>query len=85
MPLQTKKLRVSENRFGGYQGTAPSRLLESMSINDAYVAGNIEERLTNILWLQGNISFSKTMVSFTELASRLEKTIKRMILESFGL
>ncbi|KAK8617613.1 hypothetical protein V6N13_080523 [Hibiscus sabdariffa] len=86
LPLPTKKLCVSESRFRGYMGTAPpSRLHESMSIDDAHIAGNIEQHLTNILWPQGNMSFSKTMVSFTELALRLEKTIKRMILESFGL
>ncbi|KAK8617618.1 hypothetical protein V6N13_080528 [Hibiscus sabdariffa] len=85
LPLQTKKLCVSENRFRGYNEPPLKRLLESISIDDAHIAGNIEQRLTNTLWPQGNISFSKTMVSFTEIASRLEKTIKRMILEIFGL
>ncbi|TYG46779.1 hypothetical protein ES288_D11G283600v1 [Gossypium darwinii] len=37
------------------------------------------------LWPQGNINFSKTLASFTQLALGLEKTILRMILESFGL
>ncbi|KAK8617610.1 hypothetical protein V6N13_080520 [Hibiscus sabdariffa] len=86
LPLPTKKLCVSESRFRGYMLMAPpSRLHESMSIDDAHIARNIEQHLTNILWPQGNMNFSKTMVSFTELALRLEKTIKRMILESFGL
>ncbi|KAL4347595.1 hypothetical protein GQ457_17G003620 [Hibiscus cannabinus] len=84
LPLQTKKLCVSKNRFRGYKEPPPKRLLESISINDAHIAGNIEQ-LTNTLWPQGNIIFSKTMVSFTEIASRLEKTVKRMILESFGI
>ncbi|XVF25051.1 hypothetical protein REPUB_Repub13aG0180600 [Reevesia pubescens] len=65
-------------------------LYESMTITDATIAENIEQRLTNILWPLGNTSFSSTFVSktlnsFSELASGLVKTIKRMILESFGL
>ncbi|KAB2086399.1 hypothetical protein ES319_A04G028700v1 [Gossypium barbadense] len=39
----------------------------------------------NALWPQGNISFSKTLASFTQLASELQKKILKMILESFGL
>ncbi|KAK8482382.1 hypothetical protein V6N13_080542 [Hibiscus sabdariffa] len=84
LPLQTKKLCVSEKHFRGYYGPT-ARLHESMSVDDAHVAGNIEQGLTNILWPQGHMSLSKTLLSFTQLALGLEKTIKRMILESFGL
>ncbi|GMJ06817.1 hypothetical protein like AT1G52820 [Hibiscus trionum] len=84
LPLQTKKMCVSEKHFRGYYGPT-ARLHESMSVDDAHVAGNIEQCLTNFLWPQGHISFSKTLLSFTQLALGLEKTIQRMVLESFGL
>ncbi|KAL4388318.1 hypothetical protein GQ457_09G008960 [Hibiscus cannabinus] len=77
LPLETKKLYVSDKLFRGYFGS-PSGLHESMTIDEAQSAENIEQQL-------GNISFGKTLVSFTELASRLEKTIRRMILEIFGV
>ncbi|KAE8680886.1 gibberellin 20 oxidase 1 [Hibiscus syriacus] len=84
LPSETKKLYVSDKHFRGYFDY-PSGSLESMTIDEARVAENIEQRLTTTLWPQGNISFSKTLVLFTELASRLEKTVKRMILEIFGV
>ncbi|KAK8608669.1 hypothetical protein V6N13_024083 [Hibiscus sabdariffa] len=84
LPLETKKLYVSDKPFRGYFGH-PSKLLESMMIDEAQIAENIEQRLTTTLWPQGNTSFSKTLVSFTELSTRLEKTIRRMILEIFGM
>ncbi|KAE8658406.1 gibberellin 20 oxidase 1 [Hibiscus syriacus] len=84
LPFQTKKLCASEKPFRGYNGS-PSGVVESMSTDDAHIAENIEQRLTTILWPQGNINFSKTLVSFTQLASKLETTIMRMILESFGV
>ncbi|KAE8696164.1 Detected protein of unknown function [Hibiscus syriacus] len=84
LSLETKKLYVSDKPFRGYFGHR-SKLLESMMIDEAQSAENIEERLTTTLWPQGNISFSKTLVSFTEIASRLEKTIRRMIFEIFGV
>ncbi|KAG4154526.1 hypothetical protein ERO13_D03G073600v2 [Gossypium hirsutum] len=84
LPLQTKKLYVSSKLFRGYSRDA-SGLHENMAIDDAHIPENIESDLTNILWPQGNKSFSETLVSFTQLASGLEKTIRRMILETFGV
>ncbi|XVF26675.1 hypothetical protein REPUB_Repub14bG0038200 [Reevesia pubescens] len=84
LPLETKKLYVSDNHFSGYYGPkAP--LCESLIIDESNIAESIERRLTNILWPQGNTSFSKTLLSFSELALGLEKTIRRMVLESFGM
>ncbi|XVF25060.1 hypothetical protein REPUB_Repub13aG0181100 [Reevesia pubescens] len=85
LPLQAKMRCVSDKPFLGYRGGPSVPLYENMTIDDATIAENIEQRLTNILWPQGNTRFSKTLHCFSELASGLEKTIKRMILESFGL
>ncbi|GMI96065.1 hypothetical protein like AT1G52820 [Hibiscus trionum] len=84
LPLPTKQLCVSEKPFRGYFGS-PTGLFESMSTDDAHVVENIEQHLTTVLWPEGNISISKTLASFTQLTSRLETTILRMILESFGV
>ncbi|KAK8481452.1 hypothetical protein V6N13_024085 [Hibiscus sabdariffa] len=84
LPLETKKLYVSDKTFRGYSGH-PSKLLESMMIDESQIAENIEQRLITTLWPQGNTSFSKTLVCFAELSTRLEKTIRRMIFESFGV
>ncbi|KAE8680885.1 gibberellin 3-beta-dioxygenase 1-like [Hibiscus syriacus] len=84
LPLETRKLYVSDKPFRGYYGH-PSKLLESMTIDEAQIAENIEQRLTTTMWPHGNISFSKTLVSFTQQSTRLEKTIRRLILEIFGV
>ncbi|OMP00170.1 Oxoglutarate/iron-dependent dioxygenase [Corchorus olitorius] len=84
LPFQTKQLYVSDRLFRGYTRVS-LRLQESIQIDDANVAENIEQRLTKVLWPQGNSNFSKTLFSYSELASGLEKKIRRMILESFGV
>ncbi|OMP00230.1 Oxoglutarate/iron-dependent dioxygenase [Corchorus olitorius] len=84
LPFQTKQLCVPDKLFRGYNRLS-SRLHESILIDDANVAENIEQRLTKIFWPQGNSNFSQTLFSFSELASGLEKKIRRMILESFGV
>ncbi|XVF25899.1 hypothetical protein REPUB_Repub13aG0253800 [Reevesia pubescens] len=84
LPLEAKLRCVSEKPFRGYRGR-PTTPYESMAIDDGTIAESVDQCLTNILWPQGNTNFSKTMQSFAELASGLEKTIRRMILESFGL
>ncbi|KAK8358609.1 hypothetical protein V6Z12_A04G033100 [Gossypium hirsutum] len=84
LPLQTKKLFVSDKPFCGYS-CPPSGVFQSMAVDDAYIAENIEQYLTTSLWPQGNIAFSETLASFIQLTSELEKTILKMFLESFGL
>ncbi|XVF74658.1 hypothetical protein PTKIN_Ptkin13bG0128900 [Pterospermum kingtungense] len=84
LPLQTKQRYAFERLLTGYYAPTGSQV-ESMFISEAINVENIEQRMTNILWPQGNTSFSKTMLSHSEIASGLEKTIRRMILESFGL
>ncbi|KAE8678147.1 gibberellin 3-beta-dioxygenase 1-like [Hibiscus syriacus] len=85
LPSPTKQLFISNKPFLGYHDATAKLLRESMMIDEAHVAGNIDQGLTKILWPQGNISLSKTIESFTQLAAGLEKTIRRMVLENFGI
>ncbi|OMO54229.1 Isopenicillin N synthase [Corchorus capsularis] len=84
LPLEYKKRCVFDSIFGGHT-MAP--LNETFHIDNWNVADQeyIQQHLTNILWPQGNPNFSKTLLCFRELASGLDKTIRTMILESFGL
>ncbi|KAK8525004.1 hypothetical protein V6N13_015998 [Hibiscus sabdariffa] len=85
LPLQTKLLNVSKKPYHGYVGQYPHiPLYESMGIDDANVAENVEA-LTSIFWPQGNSSFSKNIQSFSVQLSELDQIIRRMVLESFGL
>ncbi|OMP05336.1 Oxoglutarate/iron-dependent dioxygenase [Corchorus olitorius] len=87
LPFQTKQLCVSDRPLRGYKRLSLREGLsnESILIDDANVAENIEQRLTKIVWPRGNSNFSKTLFSYSELASGLEKKIRRMILECFGV
>ncbi|XP_021906496.1 probable 2-oxoglutarate-dependent dioxygenase AOP1 [Carica papaya] len=85
LPLPTKLKNVSKKPFHGYVGQYPMvPLYESMGIDDANIKEKVED-LTKKLWPQGNTSFSKTIQSFSEELSELDQTIRRMILECFGL
>ncbi|KAL4386243.1 hypothetical protein GQ457_09G007680 [Hibiscus cannabinus] len=85
LPLQTKLLNVSKKPYHGYVGQYPQiPLYESMGIDDANVAENVEA-LTSIFWPQGNSSFSKNIQSFSVQLSELDQIVRRMVLESFGL
>ncbi|KAE8684139.1 Detected protein of unknown function [Hibiscus syriacus] len=75
------ELFISHKPYLGYHDATAKLLRES----EAHVPGNIDQGLTNILWPQGNISFRKPVESFTQLAVGLEKTIRGMVLESFGV
>ncbi|XP_050231462.1 probable 2-oxoglutarate-dependent dioxygenase AOP1.2 [Mercurialis annua] len=85
LPLETKLRNVSKKPFHGYFGqllVAP--LYESMGIDDANVAEMVET-FANVLWPQGNPTFSKTVQSFTEQLAELDKIVRRMTVESRGL
>ncbi|XP_027344908.1 probable 2-oxoglutarate-dependent dioxygenase AOP1 [Abrus precatorius] len=85
LPLQTKMLNVSKKPYHGYVGQYPMvPLYESMGIDDANVCEKVES-LTNIMWPDGNPSFTKTIQSFSEQLSELDQIIRKMIVESLGV
>ncbi|KAL8458121.1 hypothetical protein ACS0TY_035852 [Phlomoides rotata] len=84
LPLETK-LRNTSNNHRGYIGQNPLvPIYQSMGIEDALSPGNIDT-FAHLLWPQGNPTFSKTVKSFVEELHELEKTVRRMVLESLGL
>ncbi|XP_027907043.1 probable 2-oxoglutarate-dependent dioxygenase AOP1 [Vigna unguiculata] len=85
LPLQTKILNVSKKPYHGYVGQYPMiPLFESMGIDDAIVHEKVES-MTNIMWPNGNASFSKTIQSFSGQLSELDEIVRKMVLESLGV
>ncbi|CAI0459334.1 unnamed protein product [Linum tenue] len=85
LPLESKLKNVSEKPYHGYVGQhAQVPLYESLGIDEVTVTERIEA-FANTMWPQGNPSFRKTIESYAEKLSELEKTVRKMIAESFGL
>ncbi|KAL3631839.1 hypothetical protein CASFOL_024823 [Castilleja foliolosa] len=85
LPLENKLRNKSNMPYHGYVGQyAMVPLYESLGIADALSHGQIDT-FTNLLWPQGNPVFSKNTKSFSEQLSELDKTVRKMVLESIGL
>ncbi|KAJ4835322.1 hypothetical protein Tsubulata_042122, partial [Turnera subulata] len=85
LPLETKKLNYSPKMSHGYIGQAPiAPLYESLGFERAHILEEAE-KLTNILWPQGNPNFSKTIQAFSKQLSELDQLVTRLIMESLGL
>ncbi|KAI3455378.1 hypothetical protein Pfo_012041 [Paulownia fortunei] len=85
LPLQNKLRNRSNKPYHGYVGQhAMVPLYESLGIGDALSPGKIDS-FTNLLWSEGNHTFSKSVHSFSEQLSELDKIVRRMVLESLGL
>ncbi|KAJ4835321.1 hypothetical protein Tsubulata_042121 [Turnera subulata] len=85
LPLETKTLNYSPKQSHGYIGQAPMvPLYESLGFERAHILEEAE-KLTNILWPQGNPNFSKTIQAFSKQVSELDQLVKRMVMESLGL
>ncbi|XP_071723918.1 probable 2-oxoglutarate-dependent dioxygenase AOP1 [Rutidosis leptorrhynchoides] len=67
-----------------WRRSKPKAYPESMVIEEAHILGNVESFINNY-WPQGNPTLSKSIQSFTERVSELDKMVRKMILESFGV
>ncbi|KDP40827.1 hypothetical protein JCGZ_24826 [Jatropha curcas] len=87
LPLETKQLNVSEKPFHGYLGSSSSAmsLYESLAIVEPDIYNKVETTFTNVLYPQGNTELSKILHSFSETVLELDKIVRRMIVESFGV
>ncbi|KAK6124906.1 hypothetical protein DH2020_041350 [Rehmannia glutinosa] len=85
LPLQIKRLNKSDTPYYGYIGQYPEiPLYESLGIEDTLSPGNIE-CFINLMWSEGNPTFSKNVESYSGQLSELDKIVRRMVLESLGL
>ncbi|KAI5675167.1 hypothetical protein M9H77_06117 [Catharanthus roseus] len=85
LPLQTKIKNSSKKPFHGYVGQYPiAPLYESMGVEEPTETVKVES-FTELMWPQGHPTFSKTIQSYSEQLSELDKTVRRMIVESLGL
>ncbi|XP_065868789.1 probable 2-oxoglutarate-dependent dioxygenase AOP1.2 isoform X2 [Euphorbia lathyris] len=84
LPIETKKLNVSELPFHGYIGSSSKSLYESIGISYPDNLHNLHS-FTNLMWPQGNINFSEIVHWFSKPLSELDEMIRRMIAESFGV
>ncbi|KAF9603435.1 hypothetical protein IFM89_036136 [Coptis chinensis] len=83
LPSETKAKYTAKNHFEGF-GSNPHMLYESMGIDDVLVRERLQ-RVTDILWPEGNSGFCQTTFSFISKLSKMEEMVKRMVFESFGV
>ncbi|KAG6430018.1 hypothetical protein SASPL_108077 [Salvia splendens] len=85
LPLPIKLRNRSNKPYHGYVGQYPMvPLYESLGIPDALSPGKIKG-FSDIMWDQGNPSFSKSVESFSEKLLELDKIVRKMVVESLGL
>ncbi|KAL2516546.1 2-oxoglutarate (2OG) and Fe(II)-dependent oxygenase superfamily protein [Forsythia ovata] len=85
LPLEIKLKNRSNKPYHGYVGQhALVPLYESLGIDNALALGKIQN-FTNLMWPNGNPTFSETIQSFSEKLSELDQIVRRMIVESLGV
>ncbi|KZV30823.1 hypothetical protein F511_37020 [Dorcoceras hygrometricum] len=85
LPLQNKLRNRSKKPYHGYVGQyAMVPLYESLGIDTPHDLKSIET-FTNLMWSEGNPEFSKSIQSFSEQLSELDRIVRKMVLESLGL
>ncbi|CAI0391904.1 unnamed protein product [Linum tenue] len=86
LPLEAKRRNVSEKPFHGYFASSNvNPRFESLGVDHPETFSRIE-KLTSTLWPEGNTNFrSKTLHSFCDEISKLDRLVRSMILESIGV
>lgn len=84
LPLETKQRNVCKNTFS-YGPFTYLPLYENLTVEEADTIEKIDQGFINVLWPEGKPELSKAIQSFKEHVAKLDKIIRKMILESFGL
>ncbi|XVF25065.1 hypothetical protein REPUB_Repub13aG0181500 [Reevesia pubescens] len=85
LPTETKMKNRYEKPLNGYVGQIPKLPLhESLGIDNANALEGTQF-FTNLMWPQGNDHFCESAQNFSELVAELERTVMRMLFESYGV
>ncbi|XP_030526331.1 probable inactive 2-oxoglutarate-dependent dioxygenase AOP2 [Rhodamnia argentea] len=84
LPTETKMKNQYQKPLNGYVGQiAKLPLHESLGIDDATSLEGTQ-RFTDLMWPNGNDRFRNIMNSYAKLAAELDRTVTRMIFESYN-
>lgn len=85
LPLETKQQHISSKPYSSYNGKSPViPLCESFGIDDVPLSDSAEA-FTNLMWPQGNTTFSETLKTMSSKMQELSFVLMKMIVEGYGL
>ncbi|KAM6602186.1 hypothetical protein CsatA_021795 [Cannabis sativa] len=87
LPTDVKMRNISDKPYFGYVGNHPSipPNHESLGISNSTILEHVQT-FTNLMWPStGNENFCETMIDYAIRVSKLEKLVKRMVFESYGV
>ncbi|KAI9121807.1 hypothetical protein K1719_007197 [Acacia pycnantha] len=85
LPTQTKMQKTSDKPNHGYFGPGPlNPLFESHAIDNP-VSLQVCQNFAHIMWPEGNDSFSGAVNAYASGLVELDRKVKRMVFESYGV
>ncbi|WJX63964.1 hypothetical protein P8452_48793 [Trifolium repens] len=86
LPEETKQKFFSPNAYRGYTNKGDEvPHADSFGIYDAHKPNTLDQDFVDLLWPEGNQTFSKALNSMTSKVRELSLLILNMIVEGFGL
>ncbi|PIN09638.1 Iron/ascorbate family oxidoreductase [Handroanthus impetiginosus] len=85
LPTEVKVQNINEKPYHGYVGQMSIvPLHEGLGIDYATTLEGVQS-FTRLMWPNGNDSFCESSLSFAKTVAELEKTVIRMLFESYGV
>ncbi|XP_023525673.1 2-oxoglutarate-dependent dioxygenase AOP3-like [Cucurbita pepo subsp. pepo] len=87
LPLETKMKNVSDKPYHGFLDHRAPFVLplhESFGIENAASFEGVES-FVKLMWPSGNHHFCEDLFAYTKMVSEMEKLVKRMVFESYGV
>ncbi|KAI4348637.1 hypothetical protein L6164_009339 [Bauhinia variegata] len=85
LPAETKKQKTSDKPQHGYSGQlSVVPLFESLTIDGPLTIQGCQ-KFTRIMWPEGNDYFCETVHAYAKVVADLDRAVKRMVFESYGL
>ncbi|XVF86719.1 hypothetical protein PTKIN_Ptkin18bG0064600 [Pterospermum kingtungense] len=84
LPTENKVQNTSDKPYFGYFKHPSMPLSESMGIDNPTVLEGTQS-FTNLMWPNGNQIFCERIHAYAKLVSELDRMVKKMVFESYGV
>nr|KJB70378.1 hypothetical protein B456_011G070500 [Gossypium raimondii] len=84
LPTQIKVQNTSDKPYFGYFQHPSMPLSESMGIDNPTIL-RATQSFTNLMWPNGNNTFCGRIHAYAKLVSELDRMVKKMVFESYGV